>query len=238
MSASDRRVAIRIPRDRNLTDGPACWRQPVRPAVNVLPLVHQIRIRLHGNQVIGHRTETLDGLVAGHGQRQGNRVLREIPDPRGLNVEVLPLPAHQIPGKQCTNDAHCLLQHVVPGVDGRPPLADHMLVQALATSQSQCEAPVREDLDRRGFLRDHGRVVPDGRTSHIRHQPDSLGGMGNCSQHRPGVRRMPLLGQPRRVMITHHFEVEADFFGPNCMADQFFRAGLFGHQGIAESCHH
>jgi len=193
---------------------------------------------LHGNQIVGHRTETLDGLVSGHGQRQRNRVLGEIPDPGGLDVEVLPLPAHQISGKQCANDAHRLLQHVLAGVDGRPTLADHMLVQALATSQSQGEASVREDLDRRSFLSDDGGVVPHGRTSHVRHQTDSLGGVGDCPQHRPGVGCMPLLGQPRRVVITHHFEVEADFFGPNCMANQFFRTCLLRHQGVAESCHH
>ena len=56
----------------------------------------------------GLREAVIDPIVSD--VRQGNRVLREIPDPRGLNVEVLPLPAHQIPGKQCTNDAHCLLQ--------------------------------------------------------------------------------------------------------------------------------
>ena len=83
-------------------------------------------------------------------------------------------------------------QHVLPLRDGRPALADDVLVEVLAAAQAQGEAPVGEDLQRRRLLRDDRGVIAHGRAGHVGVEVDVLGGLRDGAQHRPGVGRMAL----------------------------------------------
>jgi len=77
--------------------------------------------------------------------------------------------------------------------DGRPALADDVLVQVLARAEPEAEAVAGEDLDGRRLLRDDRRVVAKRRARHVRHQRDPLGRLRGCAEHRPRVRRVALL---------------------------------------------
>ena len=116
----------------------------------------------------------------------------------------------------------------------RPALADHVLVEVLPGAEAEREAPVGEDLQRRGLLRDDRRVVAQGRAGHVGHQLDPLGRLGDRAEHRPGVRRVPLRREPREVVVARHLEVEPDLLGCDGVPDQLLRAALLGHQGVAE----
>jgi hypothetical protein len=49
---------------------------------------------------------------------------------------------------------------------------------------------------------------------------------------------MALGGKPGKIVVAHDGEVEAGFLRAGRIADQFLRAGLLGHQGVAKACHH
>jgi hypothetical protein len=77
-------------------------------------------------------------------------------------------------------------------VHRRPPLTHGVLVQILAGPEAEDEASVGEELHGRGLLGDHCGVIPDARRGHVRREFDALGGVGDRTQHTPGVRGVPL----------------------------------------------
>ena len=143
----------------------------------------------------------------------------------------------ELAGVQRADDLDGLDEHLLAGGDARPALADDVLVEALAAAEAEREPAVGQDLQRRGLLRDDGGVVAQGRAGHVGHQLDPLGGLGDGAEHRPRVRRVTLLGEPRRVVVARDLEVEADPLGLPGVAHQLLRAALLGHEGVAEARH-
>ena len=90
---------------------------------------------------------------------------------------------------------------------------------------------------RRGLLRHDRRVVAHGRAGDVGEQLDPLGRMRDGAQHRPRIGGVALRGQPRRVVVAGHLEVEAHVLRRNGVVDKVFGAALLGHQGVAESRH-
>ena len=61
--------------------------------------------------------------------------------------------------------------------------------------------------------------------------------LGDGAQHGPGVRRVALALQPRRVVVAADEEVETLLLGGPGVPDQLARTGLLGHQRVPESRH-
>ena len=129
------------------------------------------------------------------------------------------------------------MQHVLSLRDSRPAFADHVLVEVLATAQTQGEPPVSEDLHSRCLLRDDGGVIAHGRAGHVGVEVDPFGDLRYGSQYRPCVGRVTLRYQPRRKVITADLEVESPVLGRNSISDKVFGTVLLCHQGIAKPCH-
>ena len=112
-----------------------------------------------------------------------------------------------------------------------------VLVEPLATAETEREAAVGEQLQGRGLLGHHGRVVAHRRAGHVGHQLDALGGLGHGTEQGPGVRRVALALEPRRVVVAAHQQVEAHLLGRLRIAHQLLRSRLLGHQRVSESGH-
>jgi hypothetical protein len=73
-----------------------------------------------------------------------------------------------------------------------PALADNVLVEVLTGAEPEAEAVAGQDLNRRGLLRNHRRVVSQDRARHVGHQGDALRRLGRRAQHGPRIRRVTL----------------------------------------------
>ena len=123
-------------------------------------------------------------------------------------------------------------------VDRRPAVADDVLVEVLAAAEAEGEPAVGEQLQRRGLLRDDGRVVAHRRAGHVGHQLDPLGRLRDGAEHRPGVRRVALLGRATASSgrsITSKSKPASS--ARDGVAHQLLGAALLGHQGVAEARH-
>ena len=126
--------------------------------------------------------------------RDGDRyaAVGRVPEPGRVDAEVVALPGGQLSGLQLTDDRRRLDEHVLALVDRRPALAGDVLVEVLPGAEAEDEPAVREQLQRRGLLRHHRRVVADDRAGHIGGQLDVRGGLRHRTQHGPGVRCVSL----------------------------------------------
>ena len=123
------------------------------------------------------------------------------------------------------------------GADRRPARTCDVLVEVFAGPQPEPEPIPGENSERRSLLRDDRRVIPDRRTGDVGHQADRLGRVRGRAEDRPGVTGVPLLGQPRLVMIRADREIKAGGFRRDHVADEAIRAGLLGHHRVAERGH-
>ena len=130
-----------------------------------------------------------------------------------------------------------LAEHLVALADRGPALADDVLVEVLARAEAEPEAPAGQDLHRRRLLRHHRRVVAQDRARHVGHEADALGRVGGRAEDRPRVARVPLLLEPRRVVVADHGEVEARAFGVLEVADKPVGPRLLAHHRVAEVRH-
>ena len=236
MGALDGGIAVGIPADRDLPDHPNVAGQ-TGPAPGLMPRVDDLLIRLDGDQVVRERSEGFHRPPPGHRGRDRDGNLRNVPDARRVDLVVVTLPVHDLAGEQFADDLNGLAQHVVAPRDRRPALTDDVLVEVLAAAQPEGEPPVGEDLQRRRLLRDDRRVIADRRAGDVREQFDPVSGVRHGTEHRPRVGRMALGGQPRRVVVAAHLEVEARAFRRNGIADKLFWSALFCHQGVAKARH-
>ena len=236
VGAFDGGIAIRVPADGYLPDDPASTGDAGALQRRV-PGADEVCIGLDRDQVIGEGGEFLDGPVSAHRDREADRDIRQVPQPRGIHLVVVAPPVDQTATEQRADDLDGLPQHVLPLCDGRPTLADDMLVQVLAATQPQGESAVGEDLHGCCLLRDDRGVIAHGWAGHIGVEAYPFGGLRYCSQHRPGVGRMTLRCQPRRKVVRAYLEVEASVLSRNRILDKVFRPILFRHQGIAKPCH-
>ena len=146
-----------------------------------------------------------------HRHRDADRHIGDVPHPRGVHLEVFALPVHEFAAEQFADDLDGFTQHVLSALDGGPALADDVFVEVLAAAEAQSEPAVGEYLQGRGLLRDDGGVVSHRRAGDVGVQFDAFGGVSYRAQHRPGVGRVPLGGQPRREVVAADFEVETPF---------------------------
>jgi hypothetical protein len=135
---------------------------------------------------------------------------------------------------QRADDVHSLLEHVLPLRHGRPALAGDVLVEVLAGAEAEDEPAVGQELHGGRLLRDDRRVVALDRAGDVGRQFHPRRGVRHGAQHRPRVRRVALLCQPGRVMVTGDLEVEADLLGPYGVPDQILRPALLRHQRVSE----
>ena len=112
-----------------------------------------------------------------------------------------------------------------------------MLVEVLPRAQAQQQAAVAEHTDCRCLLCDHSRVVAHDRAGDVGHEIDTFGRVRDSVENGPGIGRMSLAVEPREVVITDHFEVEAGDLGANGVAHEIARIRLFAHQGVSDSDH-
>jgi hypothetical protein len=222
-------VAVGAPRHRHLPDLPGR-----RAELGRVPLARQLRLRLDGDHRVGHRGEPLDRLRAGHRDTDRRPLLRQVPQLRRIDAEVLALVVEVPAVEQAADDLQGFGEHVVPDVRRRPAAADDVLVEVLTRPETEGEPPARERLHRRRLLRHDRRVVAHGRAGHVGHQLGAVGDLRDRAQHAPGVGRVPLFGQPRRVVVAHDLEVEAGLFRTGGVPDQLVRPGLLGHQRVTD----
>ena len=236
MGARDGGVAVGIPADGDLTDHPGILGQ-TRRAAPVVPPGDQILVGLGGDEVVGQRGELLHRALTGHRRRDGHRNLGHVPDARGVDLEVVTLPVDELAGEQFPDDPDGFGQHLLAARHGRPAVTHNVLVEVLPAAHAQREPAVGQDLHRGRLLRDDGGVVAHGRAGDVGHQLDALGGVGDGPQHGPGVARVALRGEPRKVVVAAHLEVESGLLSRNSITDKVFGSTLLSHQGVAESGH-
>ena len=162
-----------------------------------MPIVHQVAVGFHRDQMVGKHTECVDGLLSAHRNADADRDVGQVPQPRGVHLVVVAPPVHQITAEQAANDFDGLAQHVLALSYRRPTPADHVLVEVFTAAQTQRESPVGEDLHRRRLLGDDRRVVAHGRTRHVGVEVDAVGGLRYRTEHRPRIGRMTLRREPR-----------------------------------------
>ncbi len=161
-------VAVGIPADRDLADHPAHRRAARWPAAR---RARRRPVLLSGSTAIRWspaarrcRTErSPDTAIADRHRR-----LRQIPQPGGIDLEVLALPVDDLAAEQLADDLDGFLSISWRRSTVGQPLADDVLVEVLAAAQPEGEPAVGEDLQRRGLLRDDRRVVAHRRARHVR----------------------------------------------------------------------
>lgn len=231
MGAGDSGIPIGIPRDRNLTD------LPRRASARGIPPAHEVRVGFDRDHVIAEGSERLDRFAAGHRDADLDAGIRDVPDPCGVDAEVLAVVRHELSRVQFADDLDRLGEHRLTRVDARPPFTHDVLIEVLARSEPEEEPPLAQDLQGRRLLSHDGGVVSHRGACDIRHELDATRGLRDGSQHGPGVRSMTLTDQPGGVVVARHFEVEADGLGGLRVADELERTALLGHEGVAESGH-
>jgi hypothetical protein len=142
--------------------------------------------------VVAKRREQLDRFLAGHRRADRHRRLRNVPQPRGIDLEVFALPADEFAAEQFADDFDRLAQHLVTAVDGGPAPAHDVFVEVLPGAQAQREASIGDDLQRRCLLRDDRGVVTHDRAGHVGEQLDTVGCLCDRAEHRPSVGRVSL----------------------------------------------
>ncbi len=229
------------PLHRRVPVGVVAHRQLAHPrlalASTAVERLQQLRLRLGGDHQVRQPPREGAGPLARHRDPDRRRLVRQVPQPGRLHVEVLAPVVHMAALEQRADDLHRLPEHLVADVHRRPAAAHHVLVEVLAGAQSQPEPAVRQQLHRRRLLRHHRRVVAHRRTRHVRHQRNPRRRLRGRAQHAPRVRRVTLLGQPREVVVRGHREVETRLLGTHHVLHQLTRPGLLGHHRVPDSHH-
>src|SRR5438445_7857707 len=110
--------------------------------------------------------------------------------------------------EQRADDLGRLFEALLTYVGRRPTLADDVLVEVLAGPEPESEPALAQQLYRRGFLRDHRRVVAERRAGDVGHERDARRRPRRRAEHRPCVRRVTLLVEPGEVVVGDDREVE------------------------------
>ncbi|CPU66997.1 Uncharacterised protein [Mycobacteroides abscessus] len=187
--------------------------------------------------MVGQRGEPLDRLRPGDGDADLDGLVGQVPELGGVDAIVDAVEREALAVEQRADDLHRLLEHVVPLADGGPALARHVLVEVLPGAEPEGEAVVGQERHGRGLLRhDRGVVAQEG-AGHVRHEADALGRLGDRPEHGPRVRGVALGVEPGEVVVAHHLEVEADALRVDRVLHERTRAGLLGHEGVAEAGH-
>ena len=186
-------------------------------------------------EVVGQRGEPGDRLLPAHRDADRHAALGQVPDARRLDPEVLAVVVDELARVERADHLDRLLEHVLARGDSRPARADHVLVEVLPAAEAEGEPAVGEQLDGRGLLRDHGRVVARRRAGHVGHEVDPLRRVGDGAEDAPGVGRMTLSREPREVVVAHDLEVEARLLGADRPPHEVLGSALFGHQGVADA---
>src|SRR5207253_1122695 len=79
-------------------------------------------------------------------------------------------------------------------------------------------------------------VAPHG-ARHAGDEPDPLRPLRDRAEHAPGVRAVPVLGEPRVEVVRDRDELEPARFGLDRLVDEFTRAADLGHQLPTEVRH-
>jgi hypothetical protein len=98
--------------------------------------------------------------------------------------------------KQRGDDVDGFGEHLVAHPHSRPALTDDVLIEILPRAEPEPETVAGQDPDG-GRLLGHDRwVVTQGRTGHVGHETDPLGGLRGGTEDRPRVARVSLLVEP------------------------------------------
>jgi hypothetical protein len=114
---------------------------------------------------------------------------------------------------QLAHQLHCLLEHRQPLVGCRPFRAGDVLVQVLASADTEEEAARHETCGRRRGMGDDRRVNPYERTGHSGSKPELLCRLRDPPDHGPDERAVALAVRPRMDVVGDQAEPEAGFFG-------------------------
>jgi hypothetical protein len=86
--------------------------------------------------VVGQGRQGLDRPLPRDGDADLDALLRQVPDARGVDLEVLSAVVHELAGVQGTDDLDRLREHRLPLLQRRPACADHVLVEALTAAET------------------------------------------------------------------------------------------------------
>jgi hypothetical protein len=103
--------------------------------------------------VVAQLGEGIKRTLTGHRDADGHRFFGDVPDSCRIDLEVLALVVDELTAEQLPDDEDRLAEHVGATLDGRPTLADDVLVEVFAGAQAQGESAVGQDLQGRCSLR-------------------------------------------------------------------------------------
>ena len=170
----------------------------------------------------------------------GTRSLGPVPEPRGLDVEVLAAEVDRSPS--AASKSAPITSTASESIEWRAPTAGQPSPTTCSFRFSPAPSPRRKRpperiCHRRRLLGDDRRVVADRRAGDVGHQADPLGHRGGGAEHRPGVGRVALLDQPGLVVVGDLGEVEARRLGALDVGDERVGRRLLAHHRVAEFSH-
>jgi hypothetical protein len=132
----------------------------------------------------------------------------------------------QSAGQKTLDDFERFRKPFVTLASAGPAFAHDVFVQAFPCPEPEGEAVVAEQRNCSRALGNDRRVIAHDRTSDRGHQADLLGCIGQCSEDRPGERRVALLLDPWEEVIGNSGEIKAGLLGTIGIAHQIGRAVL------------
>lgn len=135
------------------------------------------------------------------------------------------------------NDVDRFRHHCLTNVHWWPAMANDVLVQVLATSHAQIEAPRHQRSRSSRCLGDDRRMDSHGRTGHAGANPELVRRRGNCPKNSPYERAFALGVDPGMVMVGDRTEFEAEFLRLYGLRHQINRRLLLGRKRISKYRH-
>ena len=127
-----------------------------------------------------------------------------------------------------------LLEHLAAHAARGPSVTQDVLVQRLAGTDAEEEAPRHHHGRRGGGLRDHGRVDARGGAGHGRSHVDPVGDGRDPAQHGPDERALPLTVRPWVVVVGDGDEAEPDLLRTRGAPHHADRIELLAREVIAD----
>ena len=165
-------------------------------------------------------------------------MLRLIVDRRVLRAVICSLERHVLFGPQATDQCDRLAQPREPLLEVRPRHAGRgHFVQRFARAHAQHHAVREQHTQGRKHLRDHRRMVSEGRRQHAGPHHDPLRAGPQRSEPRQCGRCVPVRVFPRLKVIAHEHRIETGLFGEDREIQQFARPELFRRRLVSQSQH-
>src|SRR5579859_872148 len=189
------------------------------------------------NQAINQSPGSLSSFRAGSRNIDGTGVFRAGIQARTLHLDVLTSVARLFAGKELFDDLDGL-HHAFKAHRRVGPFSAHdMLVEGLARADAQPEATGIHSSQRRGGLRDDGRVIAIRGAGDARAEAHTLRREAERAHPGPYLRALPLLRYPGMKVVGSHYAPEPRLFSFLAPANQLRRPKLFQGRRITKYWH-